>query len=233
MFRTALLLALVALPLAAQELKLPAEVKGKPGEFVVISATTTDPQVRWFGIDAGLNLFPAHLLKDSKTAVVTALVPGRYRVLAVSAKGDIPSAFAECLVVIGDPGPTPTPTPVPDPTPPPVPTTGPRGVMLIRESSSQNSRTADLVRDLRNPVTAEFKYLKDKGHQFSVIDPDQVGSDGKKLIEKYQEILAGMTLPVILVYDPKGSRPIIIRESIPADTSDPNVVLNLIKKAGG
>lgn len=233
----ALLLALLPLVAWAQDVKLPATITGKPGEFVIISATTTDPQVKWFGIDAGLNLFPAQLLKDSKTAVVTALVPGRYRVLAVSAKGDIPSNFAECLVIIGDappvvvvpPGPVVPPV---NPPQPPAPVTGPRGVVLIRESGSQNTRLADVVRDLHNPTSVEYKYLKAKGHTFGVVDPDQVGSDGRKLIDPWQAFIAGLNLPVVIVSD-KNTRALIHKEAIPADTSDANVILEIIKKAGG
>ena len=223
----AVLLALAPLGVWAQEVKLPAEIKGKPGEFVVISATTTDPQVKWFGIDAGLNLFPAQLLKDSKTAVVTALVPGRYRVLAVSAKGDMPSEFAECLVVIGDAPPVvviPVP-PGPDPTPPPAPVSGPRGVLLVRESAAQSSKLADLVRDLRNPTTVEFKYLKEHGHSFYVFDPDQLGD------AKTRWGLAELPLPVVVIYDKDLKA--LIKQSIPADTSNPTVVLDLVKKSGG
>jgi len=99
---------------------LPKEVTGAPGSFISVPAKTDCPQVRWYSPDHGLNVFPVHLLRDSKTAVVTAQQPGRYRLLAVVAHESEPSTFAVCTVVVGDaPGPGPTP---PGPNPPTPPT---------------------------------------------------------------------------------------------------------------
>jgi hypothetical protein len=44
-----------ALPAAAQEIQLPAEVKGNVGEFLKVPATTQGAVVRWRAVDAGLN----------------------------------------------------------------------------------------------------------------------------------------------------------------------------------
>lgn len=154
---------LLCSPLVAQEIKLPAEIKGMPGEFVVIKAETTDPTVRWFGIDSGLNLFPAHLLKDSKTAVVTALVSGRYRILAVSAKGDIPSEFAECLVVIGNPPPTPPPGPGPGPTPDPQPDPTPipiGGIRVLMIYESDTPLPKNIYDAMFSPAVDEYLRVK-------------------------------------------------------------------------
>ena len=119
------------------EVKLPAEVKGEPGAFVRVTAETKGKMVQWFAVDTGLNLFPVDLLRDTKTAVVTASRPGRYRLLAYSATGDEPGAPAVTTVVIGDappvpPGPVP-PGPVP-PGPAPIPVDGFR-VLVVYESA--------------------------------------------------------------------------------------------------
>ncbi len=103
-----------------QSVKLPAEVRGEPGEFIPIKSDSSDKQVKWKSIDKGLNLIPVEMLKDSKTAIVSALKPGRYRLIAWSAKADVPSDLAECIVVIGDVPPVP-PGPVPPDPKPPVP----------------------------------------------------------------------------------------------------------------
>lgn len=117
----ALVLATIALA-APPGLDLPKEVRGDPSAFVRVQAKTDGKTVRWLALDPGLYLFPVELLKDSKTAVVTAARAGRYRLLAVTAAGDEPSEPAVCTVVIGEapapptpPGPTP-----PGPTPQPV-----------------------------------------------------------------------------------------------------------------
>jgi hypothetical protein len=100
-----------------QKVTLPKEVPGEPGAFVRVQADTDCGSLQWHALDPGLNLFPVELLKDTKTAVVTASRPGRYRLLAYGAKGDTASPPAVTVVVIGDAPPGPTP---PDPTPGPI-----------------------------------------------------------------------------------------------------------------
>lgn len=114
-------LAVFAALARGQELTLPAEVKGQPGAFVAVAAQTKGKTVKWFTPDPGLNVFPAHLLKDTKTTVVTALRPGSYRLYAYSAIGSEPTDPALCLVVISD-GLPPDPKPEPKPEPPAPPT---------------------------------------------------------------------------------------------------------------
>ena len=121
-----LALALLACPAWGQSVKLPEKVSGQPGDFVTVPSEADGKEVRWVVLDAGLRLFPVNLLKDTRTAVVTSTVPGKYRLLAYTAKGDVPSEPALCLVVIeGTPPPVPPgpvpPTPPDPPTPPPSP----------------------------------------------------------------------------------------------------------------
>lgn len=118
-----ILLLLTALPALSQQIKLPSEVRGAIGEFIQVKADTPDAYVSWLAMDAGLNLFPTSLLRDTKTAVVVSTTPGRFRLLAVTAKGDKPSEWATTVVIVGDappvpPGPGPQP-PGPGPTPTP------------------------------------------------------------------------------------------------------------------
>lgn len=116
--RVFLFLFLTAAPIAAQEIQLPKEVRGEPTAFIRVTAQTSLPQVKWLAVDPGLNLFPVELLKDSKTAVVTAPKAGRYRLLAVAAKDSTPTDPVFVEVIVGDaPAPGPTP-PTPGPTPP-------------------------------------------------------------------------------------------------------------------
>lgn len=128
---SSLALLAVLMPSAwAVEIKLPAEINGTPGQFVTIQADTQGKVVRWVSLDAGLNMFPSELLRDSRYAVVTAAANGRYRLLAYTAAGDEPSAPAVITVVISGgpnppvppipPGPNP-PNPPPDPPNPPSP----------------------------------------------------------------------------------------------------------------
>lgn len=137
------------------DLKLPAEVRGEPGDFVQVKADTTGKSVSWRAVDPGLKLFPVDLLKDSKTAVVTATKPARYRLWAVTAEGDVPSAIAECIVIIGDPPPGPGPTPPVPPTP--IPVDPAADAELVRKLS------AALTEDERKHGTDQKAYARKLG----------------------------------------------------------------------
>jgi len=94
------------------QLTLPAEIRAEPGTFVTITADTRGSIVRYVPLDAGLQVFPAHLLADKKSTVVLSLTPGRYRVLGYTAIDGNPTEPAVVSVVIGE-RPTP-PDQVPD-----------------------------------------------------------------------------------------------------------------------
>ena len=106
----------------AQDLKLPAEVRGEVGSFVTILADTSGKVVKFYPLDPGLSVFPPALLANTKATVVVAAQPGRYRVLAYTASGDTPSDPVLCTVVIGGAPPAPVPpSPVPPSPVPPAP----------------------------------------------------------------------------------------------------------------
>lgn len=109
---------------SGQTVTLPKEVVGGVSAFIPVSAETDGEIVKWKALDAGLNVFPADLLRSTKTTIVISPKAGRYRLLAYTAKDNIPSDPAETVVIVGDdPGPTPPVPPVPPtpPDPPPVP----------------------------------------------------------------------------------------------------------------
>lgn len=94
-----------------QQVALPQEIYGQPGAFISIPSVTDCKSVQWVVLDAGLNLFPVELLRDTTTAVVSANSSGKFRVLAYAAKGDVASKPVITTVIIGDP-----PEPAPDET---------------------------------------------------------------------------------------------------------------------
>lgn len=112
----------------AQSVKLPDTVTGKPGAWIIVPVTSVDGgAVMWGRLDPGLTEVPLEALfgpdwaKAAKGRVFTADEPGRYRVAAWNAKGDVASPWSLCTVVVGDapepPGPGPGPGPGPDPDP--------------------------------------------------------------------------------------------------------------------
>ncbi len=134
-------------------LELPSEVKGEVGSYIKIPAKTEGKEVRWVGLDTGLQVFPVELLKDSKTAIVSATKPGRYRVLAYTAgkEGEL-SDPAICIVIIGDappdPGPSPKPPIPPDPPKPPSPIAEPGFRVLIVYETGELSKLTEQQRNV-------------------------------------------------------------------------------------
>lgn len=100
---------------------LPAEVSGDVGAFIRVEAETNGTVVQWFEDEPGLNLFPVDLLKDTRVAVVTASREGKYRLLAYTAIGDMPSRPAVVTIVVGKVPPKPVPVPDIDDDDPPTP----------------------------------------------------------------------------------------------------------------
>ena len=115
--RIALVLLLVtACPASAAEpaVTLPAELKVRPGRLLQIRAETAGKVVKWFCPDsdnADLLPYPG----QEKTAIFCSPVPGKYRVFAFTAAGDVPSDPAVCCDTVGDPPPPAPPNPPTDP----------------------------------------------------------------------------------------------------------------------
>lgn len=130
-----------------QTLRVPAEVKGDPGAFIVVRAETEGGAVRWVALDKGLNVFPAELLSDRKATVVTGQ-RGSYRLLAYTATLDkdgkpLPSDPAICTVVIGDAKPI-------DPPPPPdgeapIPDAGNRALFVYESGDVSKLPRSQLI----------------------------------------------------------------------------------------
>jgi len=113
------ILAAMVAPAAAQELKLPEEVKSDVG-MVLVRAETDCLSVEWWSIDSGLQVVPGAMLKDSKIGICFALKPGTYRLQAIAAKGNKP-VYALCTVVVGGGAAPQPPDKPPDKPPPPDP----------------------------------------------------------------------------------------------------------------
>lgn len=94
-----------------------AKITAKPGELIPIKAQTDGRIVEWKAVTPGISLIPGDFLKDTRVTIALALKPGTYTIHAVTAKGDVPSAITEVLVVVGD-GPEPDPKPPTPPVPP-------------------------------------------------------------------------------------------------------------------
>jgi hypothetical protein len=194
--------------------------------------------VKWHSVDPGLNLFPPQLLRDSKIAVVTALAPGRYRLLAISAKGDQPSDFAQCVIIIGDAPPVTVP-PDPPPGPAPVPIAGMRVLILYESDTPLPPKTYDAIfsTELEN-------YLRSK----CLVGPDLKTPERRRFDEDvslgamskaWQDLRSklpsqlpigsdGFPIPHVAIGDSSGA--VVYSGPFPADEA---AALALFKKYGG
>lgn len=96
---------LICLALATDPtVSLPPAVAARPGRLVQIAAKTDCKLIRWYlaGDDADLIV-----MESTRSAIFSAMAPGRYRILAWTAAGDIPSEAAVCVVTVGSAPPAP------------------------------------------------------------------------------------------------------------------------------
>lgn len=133
----ALALLLAAAPAPAQVVKLPATAQGTPGVPVAITATADGKNVIWVTPDAGLVVIDGGFFGgDSKKALVFG-PQGQYRLWAFTAKGDVVSPKAECVVTFGAP-------PGPGPGPPPTPTDPfTKAVLAAYQADASPTKAAD------------------------------------------------------------------------------------------
>ncbi len=143
------------------DIGVPAQVQGNPGEFIVVTATTKGDTVRWHCATPGLSMIPPRLLSDSKSVVVMAAQPGTYKLIAWTAVNNQPSECAVCLVAIGTPPVPPAPTPPAPPTPPgPTPPT--ELMQALTDALTKDGKTSANL-DACKKVAAVARILADKG----------------------------------------------------------------------
>ena len=109
---------LTALPVAAQSVTLPVQLKVEAGGWLHVKPIKIDGGAVKWRLDQDLeeippeSLFPPEIAKAFIGKIVKGPV-GKYKVEAWNAKGEIASDIATTWVVIGKPGPTPIPDPPP------------------------------------------------------------------------------------------------------------------------
>jgi hypothetical protein len=219
----------IVVPLQSPSLLLPKEVKGDIGGFITVAADTNCGEVQWYAIDAGLNLFPVHLLRDSKIVVVTSSKPGTYRLLAYGALGDKATPPAVCVVIVGQ-SPEP-PTPEPKPEPKPIPVSGLQ-VLITTETADIGQMpkgqalilTAKEVRDYLNAKCSVGSDKKTK--EWRIWDKDVSTANETPL---WKELFARprQSLPWIIIAS--GGK-VIAEQPLPATVSE---TISLLKKYGG
>lgn len=97
-------------------LRLPSEVRGRPGRLVTVQAETPAAQVRWHAC-RGPDVPDLWHSPDGKTLLFSTPAAGRYDLIAWTASGGLPSEAVGCTIVIETPEPPVPPAP-PEPADP-------------------------------------------------------------------------------------------------------------------
>lgn len=225
--------------LFAQDLKVPAEVKGEVASFVTIVAETEGKSVKFVPLDGGLSVFPQGLLSNPKATVVTSAFPGTYRLLAYTAKDGVPSDPQFTRVIIGQPGPAPQPVnpvnppqpvnPVQPPSPAPIPVEGFR-VLLVFDPKAQTSLTAAqnsilFGADVRGYLNSKTAIAANGAREWRLWP---VGTDNSGEAKYWQDVMARprQSLPWVVISNGKAG----YEGPLPATVED---MLRLLKTYGG
>lgn len=161
-------------------------------------------------------------------ALLPKLKVGKYGYQGIPKRGEIGTlgtiTVADGTVPPEPPKPPDPPVIVPPVVVPPV-VTGPRQVLLIRESLKDSPELSRLLIGMRNGEPAG--YLKSRGHRFFVLDDN----DATPLVEKWRQHYSGMKLPVVIILSDKSE--IVHKQEIPPTSAEPSVVLEILKAHGG
>jgi hypothetical protein len=111
------MICVLLLALFCQRVELPPTIRADIGQFITVRPISVDGgTVEYYPLDPGLSVFPSSLLTDKTALVFTVYQPGRYRIMAYTAKGNVPSPPSITTIVVGGgPGPNPGPSPGPRP----------------------------------------------------------------------------------------------------------------------
>jgi hypothetical protein len=145
---------------------LPTELKARPGRLLLIQAKTEGKVIRWVSLSEDADVLP-YL---NQGAIFSAPTAGRYRILAYTASGDVPSLPAITTVVVADPSP-PGPSPGPNPNPPDPFTQALRAAYAAEADTAKMQQVTLLIALYRNAATSTVNQtdLKTLGDLYQVL----------------------------------------------------------------
>lgn len=144
-------------PVVVPSVSLPATLTVKAGGWLFITAATNCQHVIWLEDDPenNLNVFPEELLVNKFVTVVSSMVPGEYRIMAVAAAADQPAESNWCVITVTGAQPPPAPpTPLPTPNPPtpnppnppaPVPVTAAKLLIVVITDANKPTTQVDAL----------------------------------------------------------------------------------------
>lgn len=153
---TLLLLAGIAHPATGQTVKLPSEVKVAPGRLAAVAVDWDGDDVRW-DVPPELDCFREYDPDPRKVKLrLIGYTPGRFRLLAVAAKGGKLSEFSTCAVVVEGTPPVPPTPPGPNPPVPPTPPT-PDTLGFVALARTEGGKVPGPARALAKELADNFE----------------------------------------------------------------------------
>jgi hypothetical protein len=226
-------IALAAAVLALLPATLLADTTVLPSSGKAVGVVRSSEPGKWIVLSADFTPVQPIVLDDGKACIFEGPA-GRYAVFLIPPGESQPQIS---IVVLGGVSPVPpapvppgpTPPDPPSPTPPDPTPAGPRGIAIIRETAETSAPLARLINQLR--TGPQSQYLASKGHKLDVWDDDSVLADGRPSpkAEAWKPIYAGLTLPVLIIYDP-ASKNILHKGTLPESA---DAVIEAVRKAGG
>ena len=199
----------------APPISLPAEVRGRSGELVAVTAETKGKSVAWLCLDEGLCLVPSSALRDQRTTYAVAPRPGRYRVRAITCVEGELSEWASSTVVIEETAGRERAAA----------RSGPMWVVVIEETARRTPEQAAVLAD-----AGVARYVREKGWRVRVADRDARDSrrQAPADLKPYVERARGKRLPYLFVVDAEGHAR--HEGPLPAGAAG---LLEILKKVGG
>lgn len=144
----------VAVSAQGQSVSMPSEVTAPVGRLSTLAVKFEGKVLRWVSLDNDLGVIREY--DETPGQVTLRLIPfkeGTYKIVAYTAKGDVPSEPAVCVVKTGgEPGPNP-----PGPNPPPSPPV-PSGlrVLVVYESAELSKLPATQTAALYSAAVRDY-----------------------------------------------------------------------------
>lgn len=195
-------------PQVEPQISLPQNLTGEESQYIAVRATTNGKRVQWYAVTKGLQVFPSEMLIDSRSTVVSAAKPGKYRLMAYTALGDKPSVAADCVIVVGSgEAPDVDPDPV-DPKPIPSPK-GFRVIIYVPDQPDRKLSNIYMSEKVRAFLDANCAKGTDGTPEWRVWTPNTIilGKESPTMVELFNQAkvkAASPFKPQILIANDQG-----------------------------
>lgn len=201
--------------------------ESRPGALVVLDATESEGTGRLWLLAVSPEATSFLPVESGLKCIFASPTPGDYTfVLVVSGNnpnGGPAADMATHTVRLAEADP-------PVPPPGPEPRTGPKEIVILRESSTVAPQVANLILALRTDEQLT-ETLAAKQHRLTILDPDQTGQQVPQIIARLRADPRGPPLPALYVIGGSAvDGPILAAVPLPDSVAD---VIEILNQTGG